>query len=472
MPVPGRLLLLMMALTACLCTSAQKMSIEGRGMTIRAVLDTIRHRTGFIIDYFPDILKDAPLVDLDLHHVDVREVLDSALGGLRLEYVAERRVIAIRRKPGAGIFLPVMGRIQSSTGEPLPGVTIVATGAATQMSSAAGWFQIPMKGFRTMVTVSCLGYRSETPVVRNNRFQVISMQPVFAALDHVVVQAYWKTTQRLTTGSVTEVPGSVIQESPDGNVLGALEGRVPGMLIRLPNGVPGTARQTLIRGRRSIEEGTRMLIVIDGVPLVDNDGYMTVIGSGGSQGPTGAEVLNGIAPEDIASVEVLKDASATAIYGSRGANGVLLITLKSGSAGKLRWHAAVSSGVDRVIRPSRLLNTTQYLAMRREAIWNDGMKVDSTNLPEAYAWDTTRSSDYQQYAMGHARWRRDANLGLSGGDSNTVYLLSGSYHREDAVFPGSSPDERISVFGHVHEQSGNRRLQVDLSGIAHWENNR
>ena len=441
-------------------------------MTIPAVLDSIHQKTGVSCDYFSGIFRDAPRVDIDLHHVDLREVLDSCLTGLRFEYVLEQHVIIIKRKPGAGVYLPLMGRIQSSSGEALPGVTIIATGAPPQLSSAAGWFQVPMKGLRMMVAVSCLGYRSKSLDLRNNRFQVITLQPIAAVLDHVVVQAYGKTTQRLTTGSVTEVPGSIIQSSPDEDVLGALEGRVAGMVIRQLDGVPGAARQILIRGQRSIEEGNRMLIVIDGVPLVDNDGYLTVIGSGSAQGPMGAEVLNGIAPEDIASVEVLKDASATAIYGSRGANGVLLITLKSGSPGKLRWHATVSSGIDEVIRPSRLLNTSQYLAMRREAIGNDGMKVDSSNLPEAYAWDTARSSNYQQYAMGHAQWRKDANLGLSGGDSSMVYLLSGSYHREEAVFPGSSSDERISVFGHVHEQSGNRRLQVDLSGITHWENNR
>jgi TonB-linked SusC/RagA family outer membrane protein len=461
-----------MALASCLCTSAQKMSIEGSAMTIPVVLDSIRQKTGVIYFFSSDIFRDAPPVDLDLHHVDIREVLDSCLAGLRLTYVLDHRSIVISRRPGVGIYQPMIGRIQSSSGEPLPAVTINATGAPPRMSSAAGWFQIPMKGFQTTVMVSCLGYRAETVVLSNKRFQVITLRPIAAVLDHVVVQAYGKTTQRLTTGSLTEVPGTVIQEYPDEDVLGALEGRVPGMVIRQLNGVPGSARQTLIRGQRSIEEGNRMLIVIDGVPLVDNDGYMTVIGSGSAQGPLGAEVLNGIAPEDIASVEVLKDASATAIYGSRGANGVLLITLKSGSPGKLRWHAAVSSGVDQVIRPSRLLNTSQYLAMRREAIGNDGLKVDSSNLPEAYAWDTMRSSNYQRYAMGNARWRKDVNLGLSGGDSNTIYLLSGSYHHEEAVFPGSSPDERISVFGHVHEQSGNRRLQVDLSAIEHWENNR
>jgi len=472
MLLPGRLLILSAALSSCLCAAAQTMSIEGKGLPIPVVLDSIYQKTGLTRWSAPDLFTNAPPVDLDLHRVDVREVLDSCLAGLRLEYVIERRSIIFRRKPGAGVYLPLTGRVQSATGEALAGVTITVPGAPPQMSSEAGWFQVPMKGFHAMVDVSCLGYKREVVLLSNRQFQVITLQPVAVELDHVVVQAYGKTTQRLATGSIAEVPASVLEASPDGNILGKLEGRVPGLFIRQFNGAPGSARLALIRGRRSIEEGNRMLIVIDGVPLVDNDGYMTVIGSGSAQGTLGAEVLNGIAPEDVASVEVLKDASATAIYGSRGANGVLLITLRSGSPGRLRWHAAVSAGVDKVIRPSRLMNTPQYLAMRREAIWNDGMKVDSANLPEAYAWDTTRSSDFQQYAMGHARFRRDANLGLSGGDSNTVFLVSGSYHREDAVFPGTLPDERISVFGRLHAQSGNRRLQVDLSGIEHWENNR
>ena len=472
MPFTRQLLLLCFLAFSCLCAPAQKMTIEGEGLTIPAVLDSIRLKTGIEPNYLTDIFRDAPRVNLHLHHVDVREVLDSCFAGLRVGYVLHGRDLILTRKPGAGIYLPVMGRVQSATGELLPGVTILAAGAPPRLSSAAGWFQIPMRGYRTVVTVSCLGYGSAMKDLSNKKFQVITLQPVYGALDHVVVQAYGKTTQRLTTGSVTEVPGAVIEESPDNDLLGALEGRVAGMVIRQINGVPGSARQTLIRGQRSIEEGNRMLIVIDGVPLVDNDGYMTVIGSQSAQGTMGAEVLNGIAPEDIASVEVLKDAAATAIYGSRGANGVLLITLRSGSAGRLRWNAMVSGGVDAVLRPSRLMNTTQYLAMRREAIGNDGLKVDSLDLPEAFDWDTTRSSNYQQYVMGQARWRKDVSLGLSGGDSNTVYLLAGSYHREEAVFPGSSPDERISSFGHVHEQSGNRRLQVDLSGIERWENNR
>lgn len=440
-------------------------------MTIKAVLDEIQQKTGITYWIAADISKEAPLVDPDLHHADVREVLDSCLAGTRLYYVLEKHNITIKRNPGVGIYTPVTGSITDTSGEPIPDVMISVPGAAARLSSATGRFEVPAKGFLTPVTISGPGY-SKTVVLSNKRFQFVVLQPEAEELDKVQVQAYGLTTQRLATGSIAEVPAEVLENSPVDNVLGALEGRVPGLLIQQRNGVPGSSWLALVRGTRSIEEGNRMLEVIDGVPLVDNDGYMTVIGSGSAQGAYGADVLNGIAPADIESVEVLKDANATAIYGSRGANGVLLITLKKGKAGKPRWNAGVSAGIDQVIRPGKLLNTSQYLAMRREAIENDGMKVDSLNLPEGYVWDTTRSQDFQKYAMGRMRWLQDANAGLQGGNSNTVYYLSGTYHREAAVFPGVTPDDRISIFGRIHERSRNQRLQLDLSIMEHWESNR
>ena len=169
MPAPGRLLLLWMLLSSCLHPLGPEICIEGRGMTIPGVLDSIHQKTGVSCDYFSGIFRDAPRLDLDLHHVDVREVLDSCLTGLRFEYLLEQHVIIIKRKPGAGVYLPLMGRIQSSSGEALPGVTIIASGVPPQLSSAAGWFEVPMKGTRTTVTVSSLGYGSATLVLSNKK---------------------------------------------------------------------------------------------------------------------------------------------------------------------------------------------------------------------------------------------------------------------------------------------------------------
>src|SRR5579863_801507 len=125
MRVPKRLLLLGLTLACCYGFAfAQKMSIEGRGMSISAVLKSIRDQTGISLNYLNDIFRDAPHVDLDLHHVEVREVLDSCLAGLRFDYVFRGGAITISRRPGVGVYLPLIGRVQSVVGEALPGVTI------------------------------------------------------------------------------------------------------------------------------------------------------------------------------------------------------------------------------------------------------------------------------------------------------------------------------------------------------------
>jgi TonB-linked SusC/RagA family outer membrane protein len=457
-----------------LCPAQEKMSIRAKGITIRAVMDIIRQKTGYAPFYEGDPLQDAPRVDLDLHEADFREVLNACFAGLRLHYALKGKTIYITRDSGEGIYLPLLGRVQSASGQPLAGATISVGGVSRQSSSADGGFQLTVRSVHTVLTVSCIGYATARSTCSNSRghVNVITLQRSAVDLDAAVVQAYGQTSERLKVGSVTAVRGEDIRRSGASTIWDGLTGRVPGLDIRQMNGVPGSAPQVLLRGQRSLANGNNLLIVVDGVPLVDNDGYMTMIGWGSAQGTTGASVLNGISPDDIASVEVLKDASATAIYGSRGASGVLLITLRAGCKGKLRFHASVSSGIDRVIKTSRPLNTAEYLAMREEAVENDGNKVSPANVPEAFNWNSTRSTNFQQLVMGHPRWRQDVSVGMSGGDSNTIYLLSGSYHREAAVFPGLSWDQRISVFGHVHEQSDNRRLQINLSAIYHWENNR
>ena len=208
--------------------------------------------------------------------------------------------------------------------------------------------------------------------------------------------------------------GSEIAEQPAGNILESLEGRVPGLVIRQTNGVPGSAYGVLIRGRQSISQGTDPLVVIDGVPVASNNGYLSLIGSGSAQGSTGASNLNGIPSAAIKSIEVLKGAAATAIYGSRGSNGVLLVTLKTGATGPIKWDVDVYTGADQSVRTSALMNTQQYLAMRRQAVENDGLPVNASTVPEQYLWDSTRYTDFKKFTIGNTRQRQNARIELVG----------------------------------------------------------
>ena len=459
------------------CCEAQLVTIRGKGLAIAVVLEEVRKQTGYDMVFSPVVLAEAPRLDLDCRNATVQQVLDSCFAGLKVGYTIDQRVITMFRTagPDVNLYLPAVGRVQSAEGEPLEGATISVPGCEGQITGKGGQFHLPMKARYTQVTFSFQGFASRSVLLANTGFQVIVLQPSVSVLDNVIVQAYGQTTQRLATGSVSSVAGTTIESQPAGNVLESLEGRVPGLVVRQYNGVPGSAFSTLIRGRHSIAQGTDPLIVVDGVPLPDNDGYLTTIGSGSAQGQMGASLLNGIPTSAIASVEVLKDAAATAIYGSRGANGVLLLTLKTGAGGTgdgLKWGADVYSGIDRVLKTSPLLNTTQYLGMREEAVENDGLPVDSSTVPELYLWDNTRSTNFKKLVMGNSALRHDARVELSGGDTNTVFLLSGNYYGQTSVFPGSTDDDRISLYGHLHQQSANRRLRFDVSALYNVEDNR
>ncbi len=182
--------------------------------------------------------------------------------------------------------------------------------------------------------ISYTGYVSQEIKLDNRSVVSAHLQQSISELDHVQIIAYGQTTKRLNTGNVTTITSEDIANQPVDNPLLTLEGRVPGLFVSQASGIPGSGVTTLIRGQNSISSGNDPLYIIDGVPypslLLNNQGF--VLGSSGS-GISGIQSMFGnplsnLNPSNIESISVLKDASATAIYGSRGANGVILITTK------------------------------------------------------------------------------------------------------------------------------------------------
>lgn len=465
----GALAVLLLLQLPC---SAQKLNLRGKGFSISYVFSELKRQMGYEVIYVPRILDDAPTINLELHNADIKEVLQACFAGLQLGYHIDGSNITIFRKvlPEASIYLPLQGQVLSSDGQPLVGASISSEGIPMATTGVDGRFHIKVKSLMTTVTISFLGYSPRSLTLSNAFLHVVGLQSSAYTLDDVVVQAYGKTTPRLSTGSVTSVKGKEVNSQPVSNVLGALEGRVPGLDIRQYNGVPGSAYGILIRGQHSISQGTDPLIIIDGMPIAGNNGSLSTIGFGSAQGAMGAASLNSIPPSSIASIEVLKDASATAIYGSRAANGVILLTLKQGQVGRLKWGVDVYGGSTHAVKTSPLLTTSQYRAQREEAIHNDGQVVDANLAPELFSWDSSRYTDFKKMVTGKAGILKNARVDLSGGDTNTIFLVSGDYHSEGSVFPGSTGMDRKSLYGHLTTQSLNRRFRIDLSGLYSWGN--
>ncbi len=315
------------------------------------------------------------------------------------------------------------------------------------------------------------GYETQVFAVNGKLSINISLAVSTKQLDEMIVQAYGTTTRRLNTGNITRVSGADIEKQPVSNPLAALQGRVPGLLISQTTGVPGSSFTVEIRGKTNLDLGLSRndpLFVIDGVPFEAGNLPISQIPSSANNPNSisegGLSPLNSINPADIESIEVLKDADATAIYGSRGANGVILITTKKGKAGKTKVTVNMYTGLSNVTRTMGLLNTQQYVAMRREAFLQDGTAMTITNAPDVLVWDTTRYTDLKELLIGNQATSTDIQTSISGGNASTQFLVGGGYHRETNVYSSELSDRRGSVLFNVNHSSPDKKFNVSFHG--------
>jgi TonB-dependent starch-binding outer membrane protein SusC len=281
---------------------------------------------------------------------------------------------------------------------------------------------------------------------------------------------------RERTGNISKVTAKEIQRQPVQNPIAALQGRVPGLEITQTSGTPGGNFKIRIRGTNSIANGNDPLFIIDGVPYTSipltapetSGGILGNYSLNGASG--GTSPLNSINPADIESIEVLKDADATAIYGSRGSNGVILITTRKGQAGKTKVAFNLYTGVSKLANKVDMLNTKEYLSMRKEALRNDNVTPTISNAADLLVWDTTRHTDWQDKLIGGTANTTDAQISLSGGENLTQFSIGTGYHKETTVFPGDNSDRRISFHVSITNQSPNKKLRT-LASLSYSASN-
>jgi len=349
---------------------------------------------------------------------------------------------------------------------PLPGVTVAIKGRADNaaITDYTGHYSLTAAPTDILI-VSFIGFKTlEVPVADRSGIE-ITLQYDTTTLQEVKVNAgYYTVKDGERTGSIARITSKDIETQPVTNVLATMQGRMAGVNIIQNTGMAGGGFSIEIRGQNSLRNnGNNPLYVIDGVTYSSQS-----IGSNftSSNMPIENSALNSINPNDIDTIEVLKDADATAIYGSRGANGVVLITTKKGKSGKSTFIASYAGGIGKVTRFKDILNTKQYLSMRREAFSNDGV----TQYPEwAYdingTWDQNRDTNWQKELIGGTAVYINAQASLSGGSEQTKFLLGGNYNKESTVFPGSY--NYIKVGGHfsLNHQSENKRFKLNFSAL-------
>ena len=354
----------------------------------------------------------------------------------------------------------IRGAVSDQQGLPLPGVNILIKGSRQGvMTNLDGSYSITAAIGDTL-SYSFMGYTTKILVVTNDFKGDIQLQQNADALSEVVINAgYYNTTERERTGNIARVSGEDIQLQPVVNPLQALQGRMAGVEVTSGGSHPGMASTIKIRGTNSLrEEGNYPLYIIDGVPI-----NSTPIETNSLMAAAGIDPLNSLDVSNIKSIEVLKDADATAIYGSRGANGVVLITTKKGTAASSGVTARYYTGVATVSERLDLLNTRQYLAVRNRAFENDGVEKTARNAYDLLLWDQKRYTDWQDFIYGGTSRTTNAKLDYSGGSEQTSFRLSGGYFSQGTVYPGDYNYHKITGSFRLNHHSKNKKFNLNLS---------
>ena len=400
-------------LFSCLFTAvfshAQTITLHKQNASLPDIFTEIRRQAGYFFYYDAEAMTKSHPVTINVQQATIEAVLPICFKDQPLEYTVSDKIIAVREKQvlDRPVSSVVTGKLVDGAGSPVAGASIFHRGHTTE-SDEGGNFQLEVAEANAVLRISHVGYETQEFSLAGRREVLVKMILSASKLDEVQVIAYGTTTKRLSTGDVTVVSAETIAQQPVSNPLAAMEGRVPGLFITQSNGVPGGAIAVQIRGKNSIQNGNNPLYIIDGVP-VSSTSLSTQILSGQITG--GGNPLSGINPDQIESISILKDADATAIYGSRGANGVILITTKRGKNQRTSLDLNANSGAGFITRHMHLLNTPQYLQMRHEAFANDGSLPGASDY-DLVRWDTSRNTDWEKELIGNASQQNDIHATL------------------------------------------------------------
>jgi TonB-dependent starch-binding outer membrane protein SusC len=458
------LLLIAACLFASTTSNAQRINLSVKNEKLETVFKEIEKQTSYHFIYTKEQLANTDNVSINIKDASINDVLSACFREQPLVYSIQEKYIIVKRKEDKKPTISaeariISGRITDESGNGIASATITVKNASiATASNERGEWKFEWEGGASTFIISCVGYKTKEVAIDERKFYNIILEQSIGMLDETIVIAYGTTTRRLNTGNVSKVKKEEIERQPVSNPLLALHGRVPGLVVEQTSGLPGADVKLLIRGQSSFRSGTGPLYIIDGVPFMTNTGTLAQVGDPLAQNP-----FNSINPADIESIEVLKDADATAIYGSQAANGVILITTKKGTAGKLSINVNSYAGFGKITRAVKVLDTKEYLMMRKEGFANDNISPTIANAPDLMVWDSNASTDWVEKLIGGTARVANTQLSISGGSTNTKFFLSGNYYRGNTVFEKNNPDTRASGRINLAHSSDNKRFKLEFS---------
>ncbi len=489
----------------------QRLTLNASKSSLFNVFQSIEKQSTYRFFYSNDVVPASKEVAIVVKDATIEEVMMKLLEGLpvRWKIIDSTNVIisnpdvvskeSVRKYAFADTV--ITGKVTAAEdGSALKGVTVNVKGTTINtVTDDNGNYSIKAPNLKATLVISFVGYLGKEQSLSGKTTQNIQLRFNTKALDDIVVVGYGKQKRREVTGSISSISESQIKEIAVTSFENAIQGRVAGVDVSVPSGEPGAAPVIRIRGSGSISAGNDPLYVIDGLPISSNTGLQQNIGQRTeAYAVPKINPFTTINPNDIQSIEILKDASAAGIYGSRGSNGVIMVTTKKGIKNKHQVSFNAYTGYQEAMNLPKMMNSAELIAYTKESRNNNYLQTNNptsptsagynplydpnTNagrpnpdplffrIPDKYvAWDGT-DTKWLDLTLSKGMVS-NYNISVSGGKDNITYYSSGGYYSENGTIDGSKFDRytfRTSVVDDI-----SKKLQVGSSlNIAYTNNNR
>ncbi len=463
------LLVLFLSFMACFTVNAQKVTLQFRQVKLAKVFEAITQQTGLTVAYSRPIVNPDRVVSIEANKEELSDVLTQLLKGMNVAFEIGETKIYLKEKtvsetPQKGErLITISGIIVDEKGEMIIGASIAVQGTTLgTITNADGEYSLANVPENSQITISFIGYQSISLPANAKALGKIVMKEDNELLDEVVVVGYGTQSKARVTGSIASLKKEQIKDMPVTSFEQAIAGQMPGVQVMQQSGTPGSGSSIKVRGASSITAGTNPLIVIDGFPMTTSNT---------------ATLLN---PEDIESIEVLKDASSAAIYGSRGANGVIVVTTKKGKEGKTNINAKAYFGVQKVSHKIEMMDAYEYanfMTTARNNYWVDlnpgvnkptddnNTRVKKARIPDyivPYLNGETGliNTDWQDEIFQTAAMQQ-YDISVSGGNQKLSHYTSASFVSQDGIIKNSG-FQRFSARSNIQAVI-NKRVTFDLS---------
>ncbi len=362
----------------------------------------------------------------------------------------------------------ISGSVNDQQGLPLPGVNVLIKGSTSgTQTDFDGNYSIRAKSGDILV-FSYLGQKTVEQVVGSQNTINVQLEEDASQLDEVIVVGYGTQSKRTLTDNISKLTSDDISEVPNPNLQNALVAKAAGVQVTQTNGKVEGGINIRVRGAASVSGGTQPLYVLDGIPLIDPTGGRSEIGNGAPTNP-----LLTLSANEIESIDILKDASSAAIYGARGANGVVLITTKRGKQGKAKFSLNVSQGFSEPTNTRKWLNSAQYIELFTEAGRNSPFFTPEEGQAEAeatfdfLAGDTDWRSgevdtNWSDIAFQNG-YQSDADFSMSGADAKTAYFFSGAYNNTTGIIRGNELERANARLNISHQLTTKFKAGMNMS---------